>query len=57
MPNKYVDFVSDTHFLKCITHVCKGYPQKRDEDLDFKKLKKNVVNPFKLVFDIGFVKN
>ena len=44
--NKYVDFVSDEHFIKCIKHVCDAY------DSDPKASWNNGRDPFKLIFDI-----
>jgi hypothetical protein len=51
MPNKYVDFVSDEHFLKCVKWVCDAY---LDPSLKFNKtwLQRNGVDPFKMVFDM-----
>lgn len=49
--NKYVNFVSDEHFLKCVKWVCESYPTKSNE-VDMEKLQKNVVDPFKMIFDI-----
>lgn len=43
--NKYVDFVSDDHFLKCVKHVCKGYYKKGNLD-------KNGLDIFKAIFDV-----
>lgn len=49
--NKYVRFVSDEHFLNCVKWVCDSYPEKSDE-VDMEKLQKNIVDPFKMIFDI-----
>ncbi|KER05683.1 type II restriction enzyme eco47ii protein [Marine Group I thaumarchaeote SCGC AAA799-E16] len=51
MPNKYVDFVSDEHFLKCVKWVCDAY---LDPSLKLDKawLQRNGVDPFKMVFDM-----
>lgn len=51
MPNKYVDFVSDEHFLKCVEWVCGAY---LDPSLKFDKLwlQRNGIDPFKMVFDM-----
>ncbi len=49
MSNKYVEFVSDKHFLSCVQYVCEGYYEaggKIDE------LKSNGLDPFKIVFDL-----
>tara|TARA_B100000686_G_scaffold279258_1_gene299757 strand:- start:68 stop:736 length:669 start_codon:yes stop_codon:yes gene_type:complete len=45
MKNKYVDFVSDEHFEKCVNWVIHGYAQKRD-------IRKNGVDAFKTIFDM-----
>jgi hypothetical protein len=49
--NKYVNFVSDEHFLKCVKWVCDAY---LDPSLKFNKswLQRNGVDPFKMVFDM-----
>ena len=49
--NKYVNFVSDKDFLKCVEHVCKGYAESR-ENLSIDDLKSNGLDPFKTVFDL-----
>ena len=49
--NKYVDFVSDEHFLKCVKWVCDSYPVKSDV-VNIDKLRTNVVDPFKMIFDL-----
>ena len=49
--NNYVNFVSDEHFLKCVKWVCDAYPKKVDI-VDMNKLQKNIVDPFKMLFDI-----
>jgi len=51
MSNRYVDFVSDEHFLDCVKWVCKAYPHNPDE-IDMEKLQKNTIDPFKVVFDL-----
>jgi len=51
--NKYVDFVSDEHFLKCVKWVCDSYPAKSNVVVDMKRLQKNKVDPFKMLFDIS----
>lgn len=50
--NKYVGFVSDGHFLKCVKHVCEGYFEAREE-VKIEVLKDNGLDPFKTVFDIA----
>jgi hypothetical protein len=49
--NKYVDFVSDEHFLACVKWVCDSYPDKSGE-VDMVALQRNTIDPFKMVFDI-----
>lgn len=48
--NKYVDFVSDEHFLKCVKWVCDSYPS--SNSIDTEKLQRNGIDPFKMIFDI-----
>ena len=43
--NKYVDFVSDEHFIKCVKIVCDSYPEKVDE-VDIESLQRNTIDPF-----------
>lgn len=49
-PHRYVDFVSDGHFLDCVSWVCESYtdPRNRDEQ----SLSRNGIDPFKMVFDM-----
>ena len=51
MTNKYVDFVPDAHFKKCVNWVCEAY---LDPSLKLDKawLQRNGVDPFKMVFDM-----
>ena len=49
--NKYVDFVSDEHFLKCVKHVYSAYVTKTDKR-DMKRFTKNSLDMFKTLFDI-----
>lgn len=51
--NKYVDFVSDEHFLKCVKWVCDSYPEKANIAVDMERLKRNNIDPFKMIFDIS----
>ena len=51
MPNEYVDFVSDFHFEKCVKQVCNAYP-KESKNIDMKYLQRNVLDTFKLLFDM-----
>lgn len=48
--NKYVNFVSDEHFLSCIKWVCESYV--RDTIITVKEMQKNIMDPFKMIFDI-----
>jgi len=43
--NKYVDFVSDIYFEKCVRWVVGGYNQERD-------IRKNGIDAFKTIFDM-----
>lgn len=47
--NKYVNFVSDKHFLDCVKWVCDSYPS--SDNIDTKRLQRNGIDPFKMVFD------
>lgn len=51
MVNKYVNFVSDKHFLECVKWVCDAY---LDPSLKIDKLwlQRNGIDPFKMVFDM-----
>lgn len=53
MPNKYVDFVSDQHFLDCIANLHNSYV-KAKEDISQKKFYSNKIDTFKLTFDAKF---
>lgn len=50
MTNKYVDFVSDDHFEKCVKHVVDRYNE--EIILDDSQLQKNGIDPIKMRFDI-----
>ena len=52
MKNKYLSFVSDEHFLKCVSHVCSGYSEVKKE-VKISDLKGNGLDPFKVIFDIA----
>lgn len=52
MSNKYVDFVSDEDFLRCVKWICDSYPKNNGKEVDMKKLQKNTVDPFKMLFDV-----
>jgi len=49
--NTYVDFVSDEVFLDCTKWVCDAYPEDADQ-INMQELQRNVLDPFKLIFDI-----
>lgn len=46
--NRYVDFVSDEHFLKCVRKVCESYPKDKSKV----ELTKHALDPLKMVFDM-----
>lgn len=48
--NKYVKFVSDAHFEKCVKHVCKAFEENAKKD--DQELKKNGIDPIKMTFDM-----
>ncbi len=50
--NKYLDFISDDHFLKCVKHVCDGYSN-LPVNITPSELQRNTIDPFKMVFDIA----
>ena len=49
MKNEYVGFVSDRHFRECVEKMCGKYADLAKTGIDAQL--KNVVDPFKLVFD------
>jgi hypothetical protein len=49
--NKYVDFVSDEHFLNCVKYVYDCYPQEQTKDIE--SLTENSLDLFKTIFDIA----
>lgn len=53
MENKYVDFVSDEHFLKCIENLYNSYTQAKQK-ISKKKFYRNKIDTFKLTFDTKF---
>lgn len=50
--NRFVSFVSDSDFLECVRWVCRAYP-KQSEEVDMSALQRNVIDPFKMVFDMA----
>jgi len=55
MKNKYVDFVSDEHLLKCIENLYASYV-KAKEKISKKKFYSNKIDTIKLTFDAKFNK-
>lgn len=53
MANKYVDFISDEHFLKCIENLYNSYIRAK-EGISKKKFYSNKIDIFKLTFDAKF---
>lgn len=53
MKNKYVNFITDEHFLKCIKNLHDSYLLAK-KDITKKKFYKNKVDTFKLTFDSNF---
>lgn len=51
--NKYVDFVSDEHFLKCIQNLHQSYIRAKTK-ISKKKFYKNKIDTIKLTFDSRF---
>ena len=53
MKNKYVDFISDEHFLDCVANLHKAY-LKAKNNITKKKFNENKVDIIKLTFDSKF---
>ena len=53
MTNKYVNFISDKHFLECIENLYNSYI-KAKEGISQKKFYSNKIDVFKLTFDSKF---
>ena len=53
MKNKYVDFISDEHFIQCVANLHKAYIKAKN-DISKKKFYSNKVDTFKLTFDSQF---
>jgi len=53
MKNKYVEFISDKHFLECIESLYDSYV-KAKTNISKKKFYKNKIDTFKLTFDAKF---
>ena len=53
LKNKYVEFVSDTHLLKCISNLYQSYVEAK-KGFTKDKFFQNKVDTFKLTFDTKF---
>jgi hypothetical protein len=53
MPNKYVKFISDDHFLKCVENLHKAYLRAKN-NISKKNFYSNKVDTVKLTFDSRF---
>ena len=53
MKSKYVDFITDEHFLSCIANLNKAYLNAKN-DITEKKFYKNKIDSIKLTFDSKF---
>jgi hypothetical protein len=53
MKNKYVDFISDEHFLECVANLHKAYLRAKN-NLTRKSFYKNKIDTIKLTFDAKF---
>lgn len=53
MKNKYVDFISDEHFLKCVENLHRSY-EKAKAKISKKKFYNNKIDTIKLTFDSKF---
>jgi hypothetical protein len=51
MPNKYVNFVEDEHFEKCVKHVCTKFEEIAHQTGD-EELQKHGIDPIKMMFDM-----
>lgn len=55
MKNKYVNFISDEHFLNCISNLHSAYVRAK-EKISKKKFYNNKIDTIKLTFDTKFNK-
>ncbi len=55
MSNKYLDFISDEHFLECIEYVFEVY-EKQKKEVSERKFYRNKVDPLRFTFDINFLR-
>ena len=53
MKNKYVNFISDEHFLDCVANLYKAY-LKAKKNITKKSFYKNKIDTIKLTFDAEF---
>ena len=53
MKNKYVDFISDEHFIECVANLHKAY-LKAKNNITKKNFYANKVDTIKLTFDAKF---
>jgi hypothetical protein len=53
MANKYVKFVSDQHFISCVSNLYTSYIETKSK-VNLKKFYKNKIDVFKLIFDSKF---
>jgi hypothetical protein len=53
MKNKYLDYITDEHFLSCIANLYKAY-QKAKEEVNLKSFYNNKVDTIKLTLDASF---
>lgn len=53
MANKYVDFISDEHFLKCINNLHNSYVRAKG-NITKRRFYNNKIDTFKLIFDSQF---
>lgn len=52
LANRYVSFVDDGHFYRCVKRVCDRYAELQRQGAEG-LLKRSVVDPFKMVLDMG----
>ena len=48
--NKFIEFVSDVYFLKCVKRVCDSCPG--SDKINEEKTQQNNVDLFKMIFNI-----
>jgi hypothetical protein len=53
MANKYVNFISDAHLLRCVENLHRSYTKAKN-DISKKKFYSNKIDVFKLTFDAKF---